>query len=69
MRPKDRNIMKRKKLFKRMADEINLLLAALRYYASTFFRYDRSSSQQNIPIPSGAYLRHFEWFLHRKSLS
>jgi hypothetical protein len=37
MRPKDRNIMKRKKLFQKMAEEKNLLLAALRYYTSTFY--------------------------------
>jgi len=30
MRPKDRNIIKREKLFKRMAEERNLLLTALR---------------------------------------
>jgi hypothetical protein len=69
MRLKDRNIMKREKLFKRMAEERNLLLAALRYYTSAFFRHVISSSQQNIPIPSGACLRHFERFLHGKSLS
>jgi hypothetical protein len=50
-----------------MAEEKNLLLAALRYYTSAFFRYDMSGPQQNIPIPSGAFLKHFEWFLHRDS--
>jgi hypothetical protein len=69
MRPKDRNIMKRKKPFKRMAEEKNLLLAALRHDITTFFRYDISNSRQDIPIPLGACSRHFEWFLHGDSIS
>jgi len=62
MRLKDKNIMKGISSFRGREKNKNLLLAALRYYTSTFFRYDMSSSQQNIPIPSGACLRHLSGF-------
>ena len=45
------------------------LFTTLRYYATSLFHYGISSSQQNDTVPSGACLRHFQWSLHRKSLS
>jgi hypothetical protein len=45
------------------------LLAALSYYAGTLFRRDISSSRKNILLPPGAWLKHFEQFLHGKVLS
>ena len=45
------------------------LFTTLSYYATSLFHYGISSSQQNDTVPSGACLRHFQWSLHRKSLS
>jgi hypothetical protein len=52
MRPKDRNIIKKKKPFKKMPENKNLLLAALRYYTSAFFAM--ICQAPNSTFPSGA---------------
>ena len=71
-------MLKSKKLRKRISDlkermknkgEKKPLLAALNYYAETLFRIDIASSRENVLLPPGAWLKHFEQFLHGKVLS
>jgi hypothetical protein len=52
-----------------MKGEEEIASCSLKLLGKHPFHHVISSSQQNIRVPLGACLRHFEWFAHGEALS